>query len=109
MVASQQVIQQDPQAIAADMSDSMEAFARHGEWDRVEEIAAKLRSAVMRVPEEQRRETLLLLSRSIELVQSLAEGARDDVKDKLSAIRRGKDATLAYGSATGTEKALGET
>ena len=108
MVASQQVMQQDPQAVACDMSDNMEAFARHGEWDRVEEIAAKLRAAVMQVPEEQRRETILSVSRSIELVQSLADGARADVKEKLSAIRRGKDATAAYGSATGTEKALSE-
>ena len=109
MVASQQVMQQDPQAVASDMSDSMEAFARHGDWDRVEEIAAKLRAAVMQVPEAERRETILSVSRSIERVQSLAEGARSDVKEKLSAIRRGKDATAAYGSATGTEKALSDT
>ena len=106
MVASQQVMQQYAQAVATDMSDSMEAFAQHGEWDRVEEIAAKLRAAVMRVPEDQRRETLLCVGRSIERVQTLAEGARSDVKDKLSAIRRGKDAAAAYESATGTEKAL---
>ena len=106
MVASQQVMQQDPQVVAADMSDSMEAFAEHGEWERVEEIAAQLRAAVMRVPEEQRRETLVIVSRSIERVQTLAQGAQSDVKDKLSALRRGKDAAAAYGSATGTEKAL---
>lgn len=106
MVASQQVMQQDPQAVATDMSESMEACALHGEWDRVEEIAAKLRAAVMQVPEEQRRETLLIAGRSIARVQTLASEARADVKDKLSAIRRGKDATAAYVSATGTGKAL---
>ena len=109
MVASQQVMQQDAEAVAAEMSDSMEAFAQHGEWDRVEEIAAKLRAAVMQVPEQQRRETLLSVGRSIERVQTLAEGARADVKDKLSAIRRGKDAAVAYETATGTEKALSGT
>lgn len=106
MVASQEALQQEPRIIAAEMIQSMEASARYGDWERVEEIAAQLRAAVMQVPEHERRETLLAVSRSLERVQSLARDARADVTQKLSAIRRGKDATAAYGSATGTERAL---
>ena len=106
MVASQEALQQDPQIIAAEMTQSLEASARHGDWERVDEIAAQLRAAVMQVPENDRRETLLAVSRSLERVQTLARDARADVTGKLSAIRRGKDATAAYGSATGTERAL---
>lgn len=106
MVASQQALRQDAQAVAAEMTQSMEASARNGDWDRVEEIAVQLRAAVMQVAEHDRRETLLEVSRSIERVQLLTRDARTDITQKLSAIRRGKDATVAYGSATGTEKAL---
>ena len=106
MVAQQQSIEQDPQVVVAEMTASLETFARHGEWERVEEITAKLRTAVMQVPEHERRDTLLTVRREIERVQMLASDARGAITEKLSAIRRGKDATAAYGSATGTEKAL---
>ena len=109
MVASEQAVQQDPQGVAAEMTASMEALARHGEWDRVEEMAVRIRSIVMQVPEADRRETLLAVGQVIERVQSLANDARGDITEKLSAIRRGQDATAAYGSATGTEPALRDT
>ncbi len=108
MVASQQALRQDPQSVAAEMTQSLETSARYGDWERVEEIAGQLRVAVMQVPEHDRRETLLAVGRSIERVQQLAKDARTDITQKLSAIRRGKDATMAYGSATGTEKALSD-
>ena len=96
MVASQAVMEQQPDAIASEMSASMEAHAATGDWEQVEEIAARLRVAVMQVPEHKRRDTVLAVRRSMEKVQALAQDARNEVTGKLSAIRRGKDATAAY-------------
>lgn len=106
MLASQTVTEQCPDAVTSDMSASMEAHAANGNWEKVEELAAKLRAAVMHVPEQQRRFALLAMQRSLKNVQALAQYARNDVTDKLSAIRRGKDATIAYGTSTGTESVL---
>ena len=107
MVASRESMEQSPDAIASEMTTSMEAHAASGDWERVEEITVKLRAAVMQVPESRRRELLLAVGRSIEKVQTLAQDARHEVTDRLSAIRRGKDAAAAYESATGTERVLG--
>lgn len=106
MVASSAAVQQDPAHVTAEMAASMEAHAGAGDWERVEELAAKLRAIVMQVPESRRRDAILMAQRSMEKVQTLAQDARTDVTGKLAAIRRGKDATAAYGSATGTERAL---
>ena len=79
--------------------DELKARKAPGEWERTEEIAARLRSAIMAVPGHQRREVLLAAKQSMEKVQTLAQYARSDVAEKLSAIRRGKDATRAYAGA----------
>ncbi|MDH3532688.1 MAG: hypothetical protein OEO82_07140 [Gammaproteobacteria bacterium] len=96
MPASHEVMKRSAADIAMEMTASMEAYAASGEWQRVEEIAAKLRNTVTQVAEDQRRETLLAVRRSIESVQTLASNARHDVTEKLSAIHRGKTATRAY-------------
>ena len=103
MAASQAAMQQRPGEVASEMSASMEAHASSGDWERVEEIAVKLRSVIMQVPERERRAAILAARRSVEKVQALAQQDRADVTGKLAAIRRGKDATAAYGSATGSE------
>lgn len=100
MVASHAEMQQTPGGVASEMTASMEAHAASGEWERVEEIAVKLRTAIMQVPEHERRDTVLAVRRSMDKVQTLAQNARNDVTGKLSAIRLGKDATAAY---TGTD------
>ena len=96
MVASQAVIEQGPVRAVAEVSANIEAHAELGEWEKVEELAGKLRSAVMAVPEEQRRDALLSAHRTIEHIQELAGSARQTTAEKLSAIRRGRDATRAY-------------
>ena len=106
MVASSAVVRQRPAEVTAEMAASMEAHAGAGDWERVEEIAVRLRAAVMQVPENQRREAIQAAQRSMQKVQTLAQDAKTDVTGKLAAIRRGKDATAAYGSATGTGPAL---
>ena len=96
MVASQAAMQQSPDDVVFEMSASMEAFAASGDWERVEELAIRLRSAVMQVPEDKRRDAMLATRRSLEQVQSLAQFAHHDAAEKLTAIRRGKDVTKAY-------------
>lgn len=94
--ASRMEIQPDAVGVVHEMALSMESFAAAGNWDRVTEIAAALRHAVMHVPESLRRDSLLLAQRCLKHVQSMAQDSRGEVTDKLSALRRGRDATRAY-------------
>jgi len=101
-VASQASIEQSPESVVLQLSASMESLAAEEDWQGVESIAEELRRAALQVPETERREMLLAVRRSIENVQALAVEARRCVSEKLSGIRRGKNATRAYGDATGT-------
>lgn len=96
MVASQAVIEQGPELVVEELSASMEAHAASGEWERVEEIAARLKNAVMQVPEDRRRPALLAAHRATLHIESMARTAHDDVTSRLTAIRRGQNATRAY-------------
>ncbi len=98
MVSSRATIDQTPVETVLDMATTMEACAEGGDWDRVEEITVRLRAAVMRVPEPERRACLRAAQRSTDKVQDLAKSARHEVTGKLSEIRRGRDAAKAYGS-----------
>ena len=80
----------------ADLCDRMEALADAGEWDDVEDIAMRLRTAVMHVPEAHRRPVLLAAKRSTEKVEASAKKARETVTGKLSELRRGQAAKKAY-------------
>lgn len=81
-----------------DMTMQMEAFAADGEWQQVEELAEKLKNAVLAVPRARRRAVVVAARRSMNNVRTLAEQERASVADKLSQIHRGRDATRAYGS-----------
>lgn len=99
MVASQAVMQHGADARVSKMLVEMEAHAASGEWEKVEELTLKLKNAILAVPDSEQRETLLAARRSMEQVQSIAQDAKNDVSDKLSSIRRGKDAAKAYAAA----------
>jgi uncharacterized protein (DUF2461 family) len=86
----------DAAGVVHEMALSMESFAAAGNWERVTEIAVALRHAVMRVPESLRRDSMLVAQRCLKHVQSMAQDAKGEVTDKLSALRRGRDATRAY-------------
>ncbi|MDJ0939402.1 MAG: hypothetical protein QNJ00_06535 [Woeseiaceae bacterium] len=96
MAASQSVMADTPETIVREMAQHMETCAAAGDWSEVENIAIRLRSAVMNVPESERRALLLLLQQSTENVTALAEAARRDVTGRMSAIRRGQAAQKAY-------------
>lgn len=96
MAANQATLKQTPDEIVAEMSASLSVFASEGEWDRVEEIIVRLRSAVMLVPEDRRVDAIMLASQSIDEVEMSAGTARREVTTKLAAIRRGETAKKAY-------------
>ena len=96
MLANEALLEETPADVVVEMSATMDVHAANGEWERVEEIASRLKRAVMAVPEDQRRESLVVACRSLENARTLATGAKRDVTDKLSAIRRGKVAARAY-------------
>lgn len=96
MVASQAVIEHGPDLIVEELSASMEAHAASGEWERVEEIAARLKNAVMQVPEERRRHALVIAQRATAHIEMMARTAHEDVSTRLTAIRRGRNVTRAY-------------
>ena len=99
MVASQAAVQRRPEAVALEMAASMEEHATAGEWERVEDLAKRIRGAVMQVPEDQRRDVLLNVQRHIQHINDMAVKDRGDIADRLSVIRRGQHAARAYANA----------
>lgn len=99
MAADPATMDARPGAIAAELIASMEAHAASGEWERVEQVVTNLRATLLQVPVSERKSTLLAARRSMEKVHAAAQCAHHDVKEKLSAINRGKYATRAYAAA----------
>ena len=98
MAGNHALLDQTPAETVQDMTSTMETMAEQGDWDRVEEIAIRLRTAIMQVPEYERRSLLIAARHSTEKVHAAAAHARGKITGKLSAIRRGRDAAKAYGS-----------
>lgn len=97
MVANEVNIDTGPDAIVFEMLERMVALAANAEWARTERLAARLKSEVLKVPESARASLLMSVSQSLEQVQTMALVSRSDVAEKLGEIRRGRDATRAYG------------
>lgn len=89
---------QSPETVVFEMSEHLEALARDGEWDEVENLTVRLRSAVMNVPEDRRRDAIHEIQRVTEKVMAEAEIAHRHLADRLSGLRRGQVATRAYRS-----------
>jgi len=96
MVASQAAISESPESVVLAMSKRMETLAAAGDWDDVEDIAMRLRSALLEVPEASRRPLLLVVQRSTEKVAEGAETARQTVSGKIKELRLGQVAKKAY-------------
>ena len=96
MVAHNAAQSDSADAVALEMATAMQAHAAAGEWDLVDELAVRIRTAISRVPERRRRDVILAVERHLEQVQSRVQNSRQEIADQLSAIRRGQDATRAY-------------
>ena len=98
-MASQSGKQEGAEGRVSEILASMESYASSGDWERVEVLAIRLRSVVMQVPLDKRRDVMLATRRSLTQVQSMAQFAHHDTAEKLTAIRRGKHVTRAYAAA----------
>lgn len=96
MVASHAVIADTPESKVLEMSKRMEMLAAAGDWDDVEDITVRLRSALLEVPEANRRPLLLAVQRSTEKVAEGATTARQSVSGKIKELRLGQVAKKAY-------------
>ena len=96
MVASQAAMREQPESVVLEMATSMAQHADAGDWNRVEELAARIRSAILEVPEDRRRNVVLDVQRRLQHVNEMAEKHRSDIADRLSVVRRGQHAAKAY-------------
>lgn len=96
MVASQAIMTNSTATEALDIAKRMEAHAEAGDWDQIEVLAERLRTAVTDVPEAERRAVLIAVQRSIDNIAAGASRARQTVSGKIAELRRGQVAKKAY-------------
>lgn len=96
MAASQVAHEETPVSIVLQMSEQMQALAASGDWERIEDIAVRLRAALLDVPDSERPQLARSLKRSIDTVTAQASRARQTVSGKISELRRGQVAKKAY-------------
>ena len=96
MVASQKVMTDSAAITAMDIASQMEALAAAGDWEQISDIAARLRAAVLNVPEAERRSVLIAAQQCTEKVLADAKLAHQLVGGKISELRRGQVAKKAY-------------
>ncbi|MDJ0906022.1 MAG: hypothetical protein QNI96_08395 [Woeseiaceae bacterium] len=96
MAMSREELATSPEAEALDAISRLERLVADGDWEHTEELAARIRRMVDRVPVEHRRGILLAAKRGVERAHNEAQAARDDVADRLEVLRRGRDAARAY-------------
>ncbi len=98
MALSKAHTQESPESVVLEMTQHLQALAKDGAWDEVENLTVRLRGAVMSVPEDRRREAIHEVQRVTDKVLAEAEIAHRDLADRLSGLRRGQVATRAYQS-----------
>ena len=87
---------QTPEVIVREMAADLEELAAAGEWKDVERLMGQLHSALLSVPEYERRPLVVVVQRSVEAVTEQVSAARDDVAGRISTLRRGQRAAKAY-------------
>ncbi len=87
---------QTPEVIVREMVADLEELAAAGEWKDVERLMGQLHSALLSVPEYERRPLVVVVQRSVEAVTEQVSAARDDVAGRISTLRRGQRAAKAY-------------
>lgn len=85
-----------PAGEALRIAAKMAELAKVGQWDDVQQLAAEVQRAVMKVPAANRRQVILDIQRTTERVAAEAADARQEVTGKLQDLRRGQAATEAY-------------
>lgn len=101
MLADDATLDIDPVTHVLEMVARMEALAVSGEWAGTEQLAECIKAAVLEVPENDRRRVVTAVAHGLERVQTQVLSSRNEVTEKLSAIRRGRVARRAYGQPDG--------
>ncbi len=96
MAMSREELAATPEAEALEAISRLERLISDGDWEHTEELAARIRRMVDRIPADHRRGVLLAAKRSVDKARNEAQAARDDVADKLETLRRGRNAARAY-------------
>lgn len=96
MVASQAVLAESPVHIALALIEQMEALARACDWEHIEDVAIRLRGAVMDIPESERGPILVAAQHGIERVAAAAHQARKSITGEIHGLRKGQEAKKAY-------------
>ena len=96
MVASQAVLAESPAHVALALVEQMETLAAAGEWDHIEDVAIRLRGAVMDIPESERGPVLVAAQHCIEKVAAEAQRARRTITGEMHELRKGQAARKAY-------------
>ncbi len=96
MVASQAVLAESPAHIALALVEQMETLATAGEWEHIEDVAIRLRGAVMDIPESERGPVLVAAQQCIDRVATEAFEARKAITGEMHEIRKGQAAKKAY-------------
>ncbi len=97
MAGNQARIEASPADVAIDMMARMESLAESGDWNRVEQLAVRLRNTILEIPQAERRASIISIGHCLERLQIKVLVSRGEVTEKLSDIRRGRVATRAYG------------
>lgn len=96
MVASKAAMTEDPGTVVREMSEHIESLLAKGDWSEVDNMLVRLRGALLKVPEAERREFLIAAQLSTEKIAAEAEKVREALTDRLSTIKRGRRARNAY-------------
>ena len=97
VVASQASIDDRIESTAYGLASQMESMAAKGDWQRAEQLAVLIQAAVHDIAENERGHQISFIRKSLDRVQTMALASRVEVTEKLSEIRRGRAAKLAYG------------
>lgn len=85
-----------PEGAVRGLLGRLEEQAAAGNWTEVENLIARLRGALLDVPEKDRRALIIDVQRVTEDVTRIALEARDDLTTKITTLRRGQAAAKAY-------------
>jgi len=97
MLANQVTIELRPADLAIETVARMEALATRGDWSDVEQLTVRLRHTVLEVPESERQAVIVTIGHCLDRLQTKVLESRGEVSEKLTDIRRGRAANIAYG------------
>jgi len=78
------------------MNGHMEELAAAGEWQQLTDFMIKRDAMLSQIEEGEREVAITAARRSTDQIMQLAETARQDIGDRLAALKRGRKAADSY-------------